>query len=202
MKKFLKLTLIIISFLLIILTIIIFLINNNYKNQKIGNNKSIEEIKNYILNIKTYRANLEMTVINNRNENKYKLIQEVKEGYEKQVMQEPEEIKDLEMTYKDGKLEIKNTKLNLNKIYENYLDVSNNDLFLTEFLKCYKEKEGLIENEENTVILNINESKNKYNNIQRLYVNKDSLKPEKLEIYDDNNKLKVYILYNEIEINI
>ena len=202
MKKFIKVTLIIISFLLIILTIIIFLINNNYKNQKIGNNKSIEEIKNYILNIKTYRANLEMTVINNRNENKYKLIQEVKDGYEKQVMQEPEEIKDLEMTYKDGKLEIKNTKLNLNKIYENYLEVSNNNLFLTEFLKCYKEKEGLIENEENTVILNINESKNKYNNIQRLYVNKDSLKPEKLEIYDDNNKLKVYILYNEIEINI
>ena len=202
MKKFIKITLIIISFLLIILAIIIFLINNNYKNQKIGNNKSIEEIKNYILNIKTYRANLEMTVINNRNENKYKLIQEVKEGYEKQVMQEPEEIKDLEMTYKDGKLEIKNTKLNLNKIYENYLEVSNNNLFLTEFLKCYKEKEGLIENEENTVILNINESKNKYNNIQRLYVNKDSLKPEKLEIYDDNNKLKVYILYNEIEINI
>ena len=202
MKKFIKITLIIISFLLIILAIIIFLINNNYKNQKIGNNKSIEEIKNYILNIKTYRANLEMTVINNRNENKYKLIQEVKESYEKQVMQEPEEIKDLEMTYKDGKLEIKNTKLNLNKIYENYLEVSNNNLFLTEFLKCYKEKEGLIENEENTVILNINESKNKYNNIQRLYVNKDSLKPEKLEIYDDNNKLKVYILYNEIEINI
>ena len=56
----------------------------NYKNMKSGNNKSIEEIEKYILNIKTYKANLTANIINNRNDNTYKISQEVTKNYEKQ----------------------------------------------------------------------------------------------------------------------
>ena len=45
--------------------------------------------------------------------------------------------------------------------------------------------------------MEINEETN-----QKLYINKTTLKPEKIEIINKNNGNKVYILYNEIEINI
>ena len=87
----------------IIASFIIIFINNDYKINKTGNNKSIQEIEQDILNIKTYKATLTVTIKNNRNENNYKIKQEVTKDYEKQVTTEPKEIEGLEMTYKDGK---------------------------------------------------------------------------------------------------
>ena len=142
MKKYIK----IIILFLIILSIIIIVkksFNNNYKNEKIGNNKSIEEIEEYILNIKSYKANIDVTIKNNRNENTYKLTQEVTENYEMQKGIEPAEINGLEMIYKDNKLEIKNTRLNLNKIYENYPNLSQNYLFSDINVKKMNEKENI-----------------------------------------------------------
>ena len=187
----------------IIATFIIIFINNNYKINKTGNNKSIQEIEQDILNIKTYKATLTVTIKNNRNENNYKIKQEVTKDYEKQVTTEPKEIEGLEMTYKDGKLEIKNTELNLSKIYENYPNVAENNLFLTQFLQSYQNGEDKdIKTTENEIIMKVKTNKNKYNVTQVLYVNMKDLKPKKLEILDNNNNIKVYILYNEIEINI
>ena len=195
----------------IILMIIIFVgviikvsSNKDYKNIKIGNNRSIKEIEEFILNIKTYKANIEVTITNNRNENIYKFSQEVTEEYEKQKVLEPDEIKGLEMTYKNGKLEIKNTNLNLSKIYENHPNMENNNLFLTSFIEYYKDltEKGIEDFDENTVVMEVKTDINRYNIEQKLYVDKKTLKPMKFEIIDNNNKTKVYILYNEIEINI
>ncbi len=176
----------------------------NYKNIKSGNNKSIEEIEKYILNIKTYKANLTANIINNRNDNTYKISQEVTKNYEKQNIIEPQEINGLEMTFENGKLEIKNTKLNLSKIYENYPNISENNLFLTQFIESYKnsKEKSISEYDETTIVLSTKTNKNRYDTTQKLYVNKEKLKPERLEIIENNNQIKVYILYNEIEINI
>lgn len=199
-----------IFFLLIVVMIfiisIIFFLKSNYKNNKTGNNKSIEEIESYILNIKTYKATLNVNIKNNRNENNYKIMQEVTNEYEKQVTIEPEEINGLEMIFKNGTLEIKNTELNLSKIYENYPNVSENNLFLTQFLQTYqngeKQNRSIEVTDNNEIIMKTKTDKNKYDVTQVLYVNMKNLKPEKLEILDNNNNIKVYILYNEIEINI
>lgn len=45
------------------------------------------------------------------------------------------------------------------------------------------------------------DSSNKYNNCKKLYIDKKTLKPIKMEIEDINKKVLVYILYNEIKIN-
>ncbi len=197
----------ILFFLIIVMTFIItviFFLKSNYKNNKIGNNKSIEEIESYILNIKSYKATLNVNVKNNRNENNYKIIQEVTNEYEKQTTLEPDEIKGLEMIFKNGTLEIKNTELNLSKIYQNYPNVSENNLFLTQFLQRYKNEEeenkSIEITDENKIIMKIKTDKNKYDVTQMLYVNMKDLKPERLEILDNNNNTKVYILYSEIEI--
>lgn len=203
MKKWVRNILIVISIILIILIILVNNFKNNYKSEKIGNNKSIEEIEEYILNIKTYKANIEVTIKNNRNENTYKFTQEVTENYEKQKVIEPEEISGLEMSFMNGTLEIKNTKLNLSKIYENYPNLSENYLFLTDFIKKYQSIEQKdVKNDNGQIIMELKTNINKYNVTQKLYVNGNNLKPEKLEVFDDNNNTKVYILYNEIEINI
>ena len=197
-----KIIVILIIFIIFILAVIFF-IKSNYKNNKIGNNKSIEEIENYILNIKNYKATLTINVKNNRNENNYKIMQEVNAEYEKQTVIEPEEIKGLEIVLKDKKIEVKNTNLNLSNIYENYPNVYENNLFLTQFIENYKlQKESNIKIKENYIIMEIKTENNKYDDTQRLYVNMDTLKPEKLEILQNNNTIRVYILYNEIEINI
>lgn len=198
-----KYIIIFLVFLTIFLLFTFFKINN-YKNIKIGNNKDIKEIENYILNIESYNAKLDVTIINNRNENKYSLFQEVTKNYQKQKIESPEEIKGLEIIYQNKKLEIKNTNLNLNKIYENYSCIEENYLFLTEFIKEYIESNNktieLIDNE--TILMTINSEKNIYSKIKKLYIDKENLKPKKIEILDNNNNIKVYILYNEIEINI
>ncbi len=205
MKNMKKIFFFLIIVMIFIISIIFFL-KSNYKNNKTGNNKSIEEIESYILNIKTYKATLNVNIKNNRNENNYKIMQEVTNEYEKQVTIEPEEINGLEMIFKNGTLEIKNTELNLSKIYENYPNVSENNLFLTQFLQTYKNGEkqnrSIEVTDDNEIIMKIKTDKNKYDVTQVLYVNMKNLKPEKLEILDNNNNIKVYILYNEIEINI
>ncbi len=199
-----KKTIFFIIICVIILSITIIFINKNYKINKMGNNKSIQEIEQDILNIKTYKATITVTIKNNRNENNYKMVQEVTKDYEKQVTTEPKEIEGLEMLYKDGKLEIKNTELNLSKIYENYPNVYENNLFLTQFLQSYQNEEdkNIKITDENEIIMKVKTNKNKYNVTQLLYVNMKDFKPKKLEILDNNNNIKVYILYNEIEINI
>ena len=198
-----KIIIIFIVFIILSGILIIFFLNKDYKKEETGNNKSIKEIEEYILNIKTYKANLDVTITNNRNENKYKINQEVTNEYEKQKIIEPEEIKNLEIIYKDRKLEIKNTDLNLNKIYENYPNIEENNLFLTQFIKNYQtQNEKKIEKTDENIIMQVKENKNRYNVTQKLYVNSKNLKPEKIEIFDNNNNIRVYILYNEIEINI
>ena len=192
-----------IIFIIILFFLLIFTITN-YKNKKNGNNKNITEIENYILNINEYNANLEVTVTNNRNDNKYSIIQEVTNDYQKQKIEGPEEIKGMEIIYKNNKLEIKNSQLNLSKIYENYPFIEENNLFLTDFIKEYKESENkkIEELDDKIILMTLNSDKNIYSNVKKLYINKQNLKPEKIEILDNNNNIKVYILYNEIEINI
>ena len=75
--KFLKLKkfLFIIIVIAILLTIfLIFFSKKSYENMNIGNNnlnKTLEEVEDYILNIKSYTATIEVTVNSNKNSNKY-----------------------------------------------------------------------------------------------------------------------------------
>lgn len=203
MKKW-KVWIIIILILIVVSLIITKIFTNKpYKNIQNGNNKSIQEIEEYILNIKSYRAKLNVQVKSNKNENNYIITQEVRENFEKQEVLEPNEIAGLQMTYSEGNLEIKNTKLNLSKIYTDYPKISENSLFLTEFTERYREATNKeIKESDGKIIMNIKNEKNMYNTAQKLYIDRAKLKPEKLEIIDANNNAKVYILYNEIEINI
>ncbi len=209
MKKIIEFTnkkviiMILISLLAII--IIIFTINifkNNYKKIKLGNNTNKEMIKN-IYNLESYKAKVKIRVTSNKNENEYEAYQETKgEIYNKQEMLKPDEINGMEIIYENGNLEIKNTNLDLSKIYKNYKDLQSNDLFLNTFIKDYKEnKENNVIEKDGKIIITEQNNKNKYSTKKQLKLDKQTGKPEELIIFDYNNKVKIYISYIEIELN-
>ena len=192
--------------ILVIIIITIFIIFN-YKNLKIGNNennKSVKEVEEYILNIKSYKATMDVTTESNKNKNKYVLKQEhSSNNVDRQTVVKPENIEGTELVYKDGNLEINSSKLNLSKIYSNYPYLSDNVLWLNVFLEDYKKnEEGTDIYEENEyIVMQVNKKSNEYLCVRKLYLEKGSGKPKKLVVQDNNKKDIIYILYTEISIN-
>ena len=116
----------IVLLIFIIIFFLIFFLKNNYKNIKVGNN-SIEEVEEYILNISSYEAKLELIVKSNKNTNRYIILQTYnKPDKTKQVVIEPENIAGLEIEYDGQNLILRNTKLNIEKVYENYKYLTDN----------------------------------------------------------------------------
>ena len=201
-----KIIILIISIVIIIG--LIFFIKNNYKFSKHGNNisnKSAEEVKEYILNIESYKATMQVTVKSNKNENNYIVLQKYNKESNifKQEILEPENIRGVQFIYDGTNLKIENTKLNLSKIYENYEYIESNDLGLVAFIEDFKKDNKSKCYEENGVITLETEvtKSNKYLLSKKLYINKEQGKIEKMEIRDMAQNVKIYILYNEIEIN-
>lgn len=193
----------IVLLIFIIIFFLIFFLKNNYKNIKVGNN-SIEEVEEYILNISSYEAKLELTVKSNKNTNRYIILQTYnKENKTKQVVLEPENIAGLEIEYDGQNLILRNTKLNIEKLYENYKYLTDNfftlETFIAEYEQLKNNKTNLYEESEN-IIMEVEVNKNKYVYKKTLYIDKNSLEPTKLMIQDINEENIVYILYNEIEI--
>lgn len=200
-----KIVIIIILILLIIILTIF--IKNNYKSLKNGNNisnKSADEIKEYILNIESYKAIIKMQIKSNKNENTYIASQtynKEKNTYIQEVL-EPEKISGIKFIYDGNNLKIENTKLSLSKIYEEYKYIESNKLSLISFIEDYKKSNKTKCYEKNgTIYLEIEANNEKKIIYKTLSINKENGKIIKLEIKDMAQDVKIYILYNEIEIN-
>lgn len=179
----------------------------NYKKINTGNNilnKTLDEVQEYICNINSYEATMEVTINSNKNTNKYKIKQTHDENEDIQEILEPENVKGIKFIYKDNTLQIINTSLNLTKIYNNYPYIESNNLWLNDFLEEYKQADN--ENKEATendeeVVLKL-EVQNEDSNIKykELYLDKKTGNPTKLLIQDNNKNTVIYILYSEITI--
>lgn len=180
--------------------ILFFLTQIVYKIIRTGNNinKSSNDLIQDILNISSYEAELEVTINSNKTTNKYLLHQYyLKPNLSKQIVKSPSNIENLEIIYKENKLEIKNTNLGLSKIYQNYAYLNENKLWLNSFLETCNTNKYTIQETENEIILNtkIKEYKGK------LYIDKKTNLPTKIEILDNSNQAKIYIEYKEIKLN-
>ena len=200
-KKFLFIILAIAT-LLVIISIIFS--KKSYETINIGNNnlnKTLEEVEDYILNIKSYTATIEVTVNSNKNSNKYLIKQSHQEENDEQEVIEPGNIRGVKITYKDSSLKVENSKLNLEKIYNNYPYIESNILWLNSFIEEYKNstQKGISEKNEK-IIMQIRRKNDKKTAIEELILDKKTLKPTQLSIMDNNKNTIVYILYNEIEL--
>lgn len=205
MKK--KILIGIVIILMIMGVMFYFFRKNNYKTVEFGNNsiKSAESIKEYILNISSYEADISLEVTSNKNTNKYRLKQKyASPNIFKQEVVEPENIQGLTTTYDGTNLKIDNTNIGLNEVYENYKYISENSLCLYNFIEEYKTSNyAKCEEKDDMLIMEVKveNNSNKYIAYKKLYINKNTAKPIKMEIQDKNQKMLVYILYNEIKIN-
>lgn len=199
------------KFLFIILAIAILLVaisiifsKKSYETINIGNNnlnKTLEEVEDYILNIKEYTATIEVTVNSNKNSNKYLIKQTHKEKNDEQEVLEPDTIKGVKLTYKDSSLKVENSNLNLEKIYNNYPYIESNILWLNSFIDEYRNSEQRNITEKNEeIVMQIERKNDKKIATEELILDKKTLKPTKLSIMDNSKNVMVYILYNEIEL--
>lgn len=109
----------------------------------------------------------------------------------------------LTFTYNNSELKIENTKLKLIKAYQNYPYLVDNHLSLVSFLEDYKEfSESKCYEENGQIILETNQKNgNKYTYSKKLYIDRETAKPVKLEVRDITQKVVINILYNEVKIN-
>ena len=188
--------------ILVVLIFLYFFYTNNYKTIKTGNTigKSAEEIKDYILNISSYEATIELTVNSNKNKNQYIIKQQYSDNGNvfKQEVLEPENIKGLTTSYDGQNLKIENTSLGLSSLYENYKFIAQNDLFLNSFIQEYKTaKDTQCNQNGNQIILTVKNDKT----VKTLYFDTENAKPIKMEIQSIQQKTSAYIQYKEIQIN-
>ena len=192
--------LIVSAFFIFAIAFIIIFSKNYYKTLKNGNNinnQTRDKAYDNILNISSYKATLEVTINSNKNINKYILKQSHNLDEDTQEVLEPENIRGIKTTYNNGILKIQSDNLNITKVYNDYKNIENNDLWLNSFIEDYKiSKEKVVEeNEEKIISIKVN------NRTKKLYLDKKTGKPTKLVVEDNNQKTVIYIIYNEIEIN-
>lgn len=193
--------------ILIILGISIFLMffnNKEAKNMKIGNNSSSQDIVNYILNINSYEAEINVEINSNKNNNKYKIKQKYENsGIITQEIIEPNNIKGVRITKENDNLRIENTDLNLNIILEKYAYLSDNILDLDSFIENYKNnnESKFSEKNDELILETVDNSNNKNPKHKKLYIDRKTANPTKMEIKDTNKNSTIYIIYNEVKVN-
>ena len=139
---------------LLFICIFIFFIKNMVKFSNMGNTKDSQEIVNNILNISSYEATIEMNVQSNKNTNKYIIKQSyIDKNNNFQEVLEPTNISGVKIEYKDNKLTLSNSKLNLVTIFENYKYLAENEMDLCSFIDDYKSNEKSNYYEENDFII-------------------------------------------------
>lgn len=190
--------------LVIIVGIIFIFFEKNYNLKNIGNTISkTKNLENYILQISSYEAVVDITITSNKTTNKYKVKQVYNKNgkYEQEVL-EPETISGTKIKYDGEKLVLENTKLNLSKIYNQYQYISSNQLGLQYFIQDYKESAdaSFYEEEKEAVLETTVKNENKYIAKKILKIDKSTGTPKSLEIRDNTQNIIVYILYNEIKI--
>ena len=195
----------ILLFIIFIISVGFIFYKNSIKNLKIGNNKNSQEIVDYILNLSSYEAEVTVNITSNKNSNKYILKQKYQKDKEHiQEVIEPSNIAGVKIINDGKNLKIENSNLNLNEIIENYTNLENNNLDLSMFIDEYKNSnQSNYEEKDDKIIMKVkNDKKNIYVKEKTLYIDKKTYKPVKLEIKDNKQKERIYILYNEVEINV
>ena len=195
----------ILLFIIFIISVGFIFYKNSIKNLKIGNNKNSQEIVDYILNLSSYEAEVTVNITSNKNSNKYILKQKYQKDKESiQEVIEPSNIAGVKIINDGKNLKIENSNLNLNEIIENYTNLENNNLDLSMFIDEYKNSnESNYEEKDDEIIMKVkNDKENIYVKEKILYINKKTYRPVKLEIKDNKKKERIYILYNEVEINV
>ena len=177
---------------------------NRVKDSKSGNNKTSQEIVDYILNISSYEVQVTVNVTSNKNSNKYILKQTYQSpNSSMQEVIEPSNIAGVRIENDGTNLKLENSQLKLNTILENYSYLGDNCLDLYSFIEDYKQDvKAKFEEKDTEIIMKASSNiENIYVQEKILHIDKKSMNPTQMEIKDNQQKTTIYILYNEVKVN-
>ncbi len=204
MIKAVKLKKIVIFVILFLIIFSIFYYKNFLFGNNISKNRSENKIEDRLNDLKNYKAELSITVTSNKTQNSYEVLQEVKEDYSMQEVKAGEVVEGVKIELNQNHLKISNSKLNLEKVYEDYHNLLDNSLFLNTFVADYENSENdssySEENGEVIFEVSLNRSQNTYIKYKKLHVDSKTGKPTKLEVKDNTKKETICIVYNNIEL--
>lgn len=184
----------------------VFLLILGYKFFATGNNKTIEseeQLCDYILNINDYSIEAKVTIYSNKNINTYSLKQFKKGERQIQEIINTDENYGVIIENEGEKVTIKNTKLDLISVFENYKEVTSNSIGLDSFIEDYQQdKSPQITEDEESYIIKVKRKNNRniYLAEKTLYVNKKNRKISKIEVTDVNKDKTILIEYTKFEI--
>ena len=192
--------------LLVIVIVIggIIFYKNRVKDSKSGNNKTSQEIVDYILNISSYEVQVTVNVTSNKNTNKYILKQTYQNpNISMQEVIEPSNIAGVRIENDGTNLKLENSQLNLSTILENYNYLGDNCLDLYSFIEDYNnDGDATFEEKDTEVIMKTRSNiENIYVQQKILHIDKKTMNPIQMEIKDSQQKTTIYILYNEVKVN-
>ena len=177
---------------------------NRVKDLKSGNNKTSQEIVDYILNISSYEVQVTVNVTSNKNSNKY-VLKQIYQSPNKSMQEviEPSNIAGVKIENDGTNLKLENSQLNLNKILENYNYLGDNCLDLYSFIEDYKQdnKSKFEEKDTEIIMKTCSNIDNIYIQEKILHIDKKTMNPTQMEIKDNKQKTTINILYNEVKVN-
>ncbi len=176
-------------------------------SEKLGMSK-MEKIQNMLTDMETYEAETEFSVISNKGETIYKAIQTAdKNGRYKIDMLSPENVNG-NYTIFDGQSVCQYNKSLDKKIKVDMPDLKGrNEIILFNFVENYLNSEGValetasMEESTYTVLEAVIPGGLELLATEKLFVNNETLLPEKLIIYDKNGNERYIIVYKNFEYN-
>lgn len=169
---------------------------------------SYKSINEFINNLDTYAALTNITYISNSNENSYKTLQYCRKNgeYRTEVI-EPDNVSG-NVTMFDGKIIYQyNPKLSDQIQITSTENSERSEIFLTSFLKNYAMSQEVSVSVSNfndsqyTVIEAIIPGNHPYMTNEKLWINNETLLPEKLVVYDYNDQERIIIQFEEFVFN-
>lgn len=162
-----------------------------------------KEFTDQISKMKSYSCIAEINVVGNKNPKEYIMKHNyTKPDTYKIEIVSPQNLKGKIIKYNKEKVFVKNPNV------DDYIELPNNEmdnqyLFIGDFTKNLSKNEDLnIESKGDYLVLETTiQSSSKYFNKQVLYVDKESVKPSKLEIHDDEGKARFTVTYKNFKYN-
>ena len=186
--------------------IVVFLFFCVFKFWVVGNNKIVEDVDDldeYFLGMKNYRASCVVSVVSNKNENTYRLSQVQQDGALIQEVVDADTGEGVVIECAGNRVIVRNTALSLEKVFDMYGEMFNSSMGLDAFIEDYVADSRREVREENgyfIVSVKAKNSQNKYSKSKVLYFNRESNSIEKIVVKDINNKDLVIIEYISLEI--
>lgn len=193
-------------FIVAIIFILVISVFYCYKFFIPGNNKSVKdvnELNEYILNIKNYNLEAKITVNSNKNTNTYLLKEKNEMGSLVTEIINESANNGIICEYKDESLTIKNTQLGLPRIFADYKELFSNPIDLNSFIQDYKlDDKKEIKTKDDYYIVSVKNmsTQNKYTTHKVMYFSRSKNRIERIEVKDINNNKTIIIEYSSFKL--